>query len=340
MPQENREREEKIMYQSNRKILVVFPAIIAILTLFLGVMNVSAQPKYPTKPIDLIVAYPPAGGADVAGRLIAGYVERKWGQRVNVINKPGGNGIPAILEVLGATPDGYTLMADITTSYTMVHIAMKDLPFKATDRAMLAIWGAQPTVFFVNPSSPYKTLKDVEADAKKDPGNFTWTSLGGPAPQDYVMKQFFREIGVDVAKTKPVVAKGGAQTIVLVAGGHVKFGTSSTSATIPAAKANNVKMMGICLKTKWPDLPDVPTVYEAGYKSITFLPWVGITGPLNLPPHVVAAWNQVIPEMLKDPEMQPKLRNVGIAPYYHNAQEGRALVLKEIEEGSKMWSAK
>jgi tripartite-type tricarboxylate transporter receptor subunit TctC len=288
----------------------------------------------------LIVAYPPGGGADIAGRLVASYAEKTWGQRVSIVNKPGGNGIPAILDVLGANPDGYTLMADITTSYTMVHIAMKDLPFKPTDRAMVAIWGASPTAFFANPSSPFKTLKDVEADARKDPSTFTWTSLGGPAPQDYIMKQFFREIGVDVAKTKPVVVKGGAQTIAMVAGGHVKFGLSAMSTVIPAAKANNVRIIATLLKDRWPDLPDVPTVYESGYKSVTFLPWVGISGPLNLPPPVVAAWNGLIQEMLKDPEMLPKIRNLGIGPYYHNAQDARALVLKEIEEGRKLWSAK
>jgi tripartite-type tricarboxylate transporter receptor subunit TctC len=305
-----------------------------------GVTGASGQAKYPTKPIDLIVAYPPAGGADIAARLLANYVEKKWGQRINVINKPGGNGIPAILEVLQANPDGYTMLADITTSYTMVHIAMKDLPFKPTDRALLTIWGAQPTAFFVHPSSHFKTLKDVEAEVKRDPANFTWTSLGGPSPQDYVMKQFFKEIGVDVSKTKPVVSKGGAQTIVMVAGENVKFGVSAMSTTIPAAKANNVRIVGVILKNRWPELPDVPTVYETGYKSITFLPWVGISGPLNLPSHVVSAWNQIVQEMLKDPEMIAKMSNMGMAPYYHNAQDSRALVLKDIEEGSKLWSSK
>jgi tripartite-type tricarboxylate transporter receptor subunit TctC len=327
-----------VMNQFGQKVALIL--LVITLSLYLGVTGANGQPKYPTKPINLIVAYPPGGGADTAARLIASYVERKWGQRINVINKPGGNGIPAVLDVIGAEPDGYTLMADITTSYTMLHIAMKDLPFKATDRFILAIWGAQPTAFFVNPSSPLKTLKDVEAEAKKNPGNFTWTSLGGPSPQDYVMKQFFKEIMVDVSKTRPVVAQGGAQTIVLVAGDNVKFGVSSTSSTIPAAKANNVRIVGIILKERLPQLPDVPTVYEAGYKSITFLPWVGISGPLKLPPHITTAWDRIIQEMLKDPEMVSKMSTAGISPYYHNARDSMALVLKEIEEGGKLWSSK
>ncbi len=326
------------MISKYRKVLFSFLVVATMLSL--GVATAHAQAKYPTKPIDLIVAYPPAGGADIAARLVASYAEKKWGQRINVINKPGGNGIPAILEVLQARPDGYTMLADITTSYTMVHIAMKDLPFKPTDRFLVTIYGAQPTAFFVHPASAFKTLKDVEADAKKDPANFTWTSLGGPSPQDYVMKQFFKQIGVDVAKTKPIVSKGGAQTIVLVAGENVKFGVSALSTTIPAAKANNVRIVGVVLKNRWPELPDIPTVYEAGYKSITFLPWVGISGPLKLPPQVVTAWNQLVQEMLKDQETVAKMRGMGMEPYYHNPQDARTLVLNDIDEGSKLWSSK
>jgi tripartite-type tricarboxylate transporter receptor subunit TctC len=182
------------MVQGKKNVLL---CLVFVLVIFLSAgwfEQVQSQEKYPAKPVDLIVGYPPGGATDLAARVLTIYLEKKWGGRVNVINKPGGNAIPAILEVLKARPDGYTLLADVITSYSMLHIALKDVPFKATDRDILAIWGSTPNAWFVPPNSPFKTLKDVEAEAKRDPENFTWTSLGGPSPQDFCMKQFSKPL--------------------------------------------------------------------------------------------------------------------------------------------------
>ncbi len=330
------------MTQGKKKFLLCLLSVFMILVLTGWVEQGHSQQKYPTRPVNLVVGYPPGGASDLTARVLSLYLEKKWGKRINVINKPGGNAIPAVLEVLESTPDGYTLMADIITSYSMLHIALKDVPFKPTDRNILAIWGSTPNAWFVPPQSPFKTLKDVEAEVKRDPGNFTWTSLGGPAPQDFCMKQFFKAIGVDVSKTKPVICKGGAQTIVMTAGGHVKLGFSAIVTTIPAAKAGNVKVVAVTSNTRarWPDFPDIPTTQELGYESITFSGWVGISGPLNLPPFVIETWNKTLQEMTKDPEMVSKMKNVGMEPYYLNSKEARAFVLKEIEEGRKMWTSK
>jgi tripartite-type tricarboxylate transporter receptor subunit TctC len=330
------------MVQWKRNVLL---CLVFVLVIFLSAgwfEQVQSQEKYPAKPVDLIVGYPPGGATDLAARVLTIYLEKKWGGRVNVINKPGGNAIPAILEVLKARPDGYTLLADVITSYSMLHIALKDVPFKATDRDILAIWGSTPNAWFVPPNSPFKTLKDVEAEAKRDPENFTWTSLGGPSPQDFCMKQFFKAIGVDVSKTKPVMVKGGAQVIVMTAGGHVKLGFSAIATTIPAAKAGNVKVVAVTSKTtsRWPDFPEIPTTQELGYEAITFSGWVGVSGPPNLPPLVIETWNKTLQEMAKDPEMVSKMRNVGLEPYYLNSKEAREFVLREIEEGRALWVAK
>jgi len=317
--------------------------VMFIILMFIGWVNqVRSQEKYPTRPIDLIVGFPPGGVTDTGARLASIYLEKKWGVRINVINKPGGNAIPAVLDVIKSNPDGYTLMADNITSNSMLHIALKDVPFKATDRYMLGIWAFTPNAWFVPPDSPFKSLKDVEADAKRDPENFTWTSLGGPSPQDFCLKQFFRIIDVDVSKTKPVICKGGAQTVVMAAGGHVKVGFSGIATTLPGAKAGNIRIIAVTCRTKarWPDFPDIPNTQELGYGSITAVGWNGISGPLNLPPFVVEKWNKTLQEMTKDPEMVSKMRNIGMEGNYLNSEEAREFILKEIEEGKKLWVSK
>jgi tripartite-type tricarboxylate transporter receptor subunit TctC len=166
-----------VQRKKNIFLCLVFVFVIFVLTGWFE--QVQSQPKYPTRPVDIIVGFPAGGSTDIATRTMAFYLEKRWGTRVNVINKPGGNAIPAILEVLKAAPDGYTLFGDGSTSCSLLHVAHKDLPFKITDRNLISIWAFSPQVVFVQPASPFKTLKDAEAEAKKDPENFTWTSLGG-----------------------------------------------------------------------------------------------------------------------------------------------------------------
>jgi len=112
--------------------------------------------------------------------------------------------------------------------------------------------------------------------------------------------------------------------------------------TIAPVKAGNVKVIAVISKTgsRWPDFPDIPTTQELGYESITFGGWVGISGPLNLPPHVIRIWNNTLQEMTRDPEMVSKIRNVGLEPYYLSSKEAREFVSKEIEEGRRIWGLK
>ena len=327
------------MHQMKRVFICWLLFVFTICFITFRVEQAGAEEQYPSKPINLIVGYPPGGGTDIAARILAIYLEKIRGMRVNVINKPGGNAIPAVLEVIQANPDGYTLLADVITSYSMLHIALKQLPFKPTDRNILGIWAATPDAWMVPPDSSFKTLKDVEAEVKRDPAHFTWTSLGGPSPQDFSMKQFFKAIGVDVSNTKPVICKGGAQVMVMTAGGHVKLGYSTIATTIAAVKAGNVKVVAVTSKTntRWPDFPDTLTTQELGYKNLGGGGWVGVSGPLGLPQEVIETWNDILREITEDKEMRAKMKNVGLEPYFLNSKDAKDYVMKEIEEGKILW---
>jgi tripartite-type tricarboxylate transporter receptor subunit TctC len=184
--------------------------LFSVLIIFIStgwVEQAQSQEKYPTKPIEIINPFSPGGSTDLWSRIAAGYLNKKWGVPVNVVNKPGGNTLPACMQVYKAPPDGYTLLSDSTGSSTMLGIVVMDLPIKVMDRTFLAITGITPSLLIVPANSPYKTLADVIADAKKDPQNFTWSSLGGASSRDLSVRQFFRAIGVDFKKTKPVMSR-------------------------------------------------------------------------------------------------------------------------------------
>ena len=309
-------------------------------TTWVGSMEAGAQEKYPARAIDIICPFAAGGSTDLIARITAAFLNKKWGVPVNVVNKPGGNTVPACLEVYRANPDGYTLLADGNPSSSMVGIVMKNIPFKVMDRTFLGMIGQAPHVPIVAASSPFKSLKDLEAEAKKSPESFTWTSLGGASIQDYVIRQFLKAIGVDVVKTKPVMSQGGSQAVTMTAGGHVKMGTATTSSALPAIKGGMVRPLAITSPTRWPDLPDVATTAELGYPTITGVQWNGISGPPNVPAAVTEKWNKDLQEMLKDPEAISKLKNVGASPFFHDARQFREFVLKQTEEVAILWGLK
>ena len=328
------------MGKRHKRFLQGLWSVMVILMLIGWCDQVQSQAKYPTRAIDIIVPFSAGGGADLVNRIMTSYVRKSLGVPVNVINKPGGNTVPACLELYHAVPDGYTLLGDNNPSSSMLPIVVKNLPFKIMDRTFIAITSISPMIIFVPSASPIKSLKELEIEAKKSPENFTWTSMGGAGSHDFVARQFLKAIGVDVLKTKPVMCQGGSQAAALTAGGHVVMGMNSIPSSLSVIKGGMVRPLAITSKNRWPDLPDLPTTEELGYPGIDYLYWNGTSGPPKLPPHVVEVWDKVLQEMLKDPEVISQLKNVGAIPFYRNAREAREYVLKEAEEVEKLWSLK
>jgi tripartite-type tricarboxylate transporter receptor subunit TctC len=309
--------------------------------LFAGwVEQVQSQEKYPARAIDIIVPFAPGGATDLVERVIGSYLTKKWGVPINIVNKSGGNTVPACLEVYNARADGYTLLGDSNPSSSMLPIVVKNLPFKIMDRTFIGMVGITPMIVIVSSNSPIKSMKELEAEAKKGPEDFTWTSLGGAGAQDFTTRQFLKTIGVDVFKTKPIMAPGGAPAVALTAGGNVKMGVGTTSGAIPAINGGTVRPLAITSKERYPDLPNVPTTMELGYPTVKCLFWIGLAGPPNLPPHIPEIWGKALAEMLKDPEVISKLKNVGAVPFYHNPQGMKDYVLQETEEVAALWGLK
>ncbi len=318
------------------EVLIIF--ILSIILTF-SINHTQAQEKYPTRAIEIIVPFVPGGSTDLVARLIADNLKKRWGVPVNVINKPGGNTVPANLEVHQAKPDGYTVLSDSQSSCSLLEVAIRNLPFKVLDRTFIAFTAASPHIFYAKSASPIKNLKDVEAEVKKAPDQFTWGSFGGVGAGDFLWRQFFKAIGVDVVKTKPVVARGGAEIVSFVAGGHIKLGTASPASGLPHLRAGTVRVEGES-GFRSPHFPDVPTAVEQGYPTVTAVFWNSISGPPNMPSYIIHKWEEAIQEMLKDQEFISKLKNLGLVPFYLNSREAKDYVAKEMEEASRLWGVK
>ncbi len=305
-----------------------------------GVEHAQAQQSYPTKAIEIIVPFAAGGGTDMSARVMADYLSKKWGKPVNVVNKPGGNTIPALLELYKAPPDGYTLFQDGMPSSSVLQVTVRDLPFKVMDRTFIGMITASPLIYLVPADSPIKTLKDVEAEAKRDPSNFTWTSTGNTGGYFIAMRKFIRAIGVDIMKTKPVTTKGGSEAVALLTAGAAKVGFGTPSAAGPAIAGKMVRPLAITSTKRLSSFPEIPTIIEAGYSTAVQQDPYGPSGPPKLPSRIIEAWEKTLQEMVKDPEVISKFDRLGLIPQYLNSRDTKELVLKQIEEMKELWGVK
>ncbi len=296
-----------------------------------------AQDNFPTRSIEIIVPTGAGGGADVIARLVSEHLKKRWGVVVNVVNKPGGNTVIGNAELHRAKPDGYTVMADAQSGTMLLEVSSKDLPFKILDRTFVAVVVVSPLVFNVPSVSSVKSLKDLEAEIKKDPDHFTWASFAGP--QELLVRQFFRVIGVDIAKTKPVASKGGSDSVNLAAGNHVKMAIATPVAGLSHVRAGTVRAVAIT-GSRLPELPNVTTTQEQGYPAANAVFYQGFSGPPKMPSPILNKWCEALQQIVKDPGFNAKVKDLGYAALYLGPDEAKDIVRKGMEEARVLWGIK
>lgn len=294
----------------------------------MGETDASAQSKYPTRPVELIVPFAAGASTDACARVIAQVLETRWGVPVKVVNKPGGNTVPAVTEVMAARPDGTTLLVDNIASSAMLDTVVKNLPFKVSDRTFVAVMAHTPMMFIVHADSPIRTLKDAAEAMQKGTETFTWTSLGGVSAIDMVFRRFAQATGVDIQKTRAVALKGGSEAVTLTAGGHVQLGATTWSAIAAPHSAGKLRVLAVASTERWPNL-DAPTTREAGFADIETSFWIGISGPPRLPADIVATWDAALKDVLADKGVQEKMLNAGIVTSYQNSRDMAARVERD-----------
>jgi tripartite-type tricarboxylate transporter receptor subunit TctC len=222
-------------------------------------------------------------------------------------------------------------MADGFSGTMLLEISSKDLPFKVLDRTFIAVVVASPMVFYVPAASPIKNLKDLEAEIKKDPEHFTWASFGGAGPGDFLVRQFFKEIGVDVAKTKAIATRGGAEELTMVAGGHAKMAYGVPVAGLSHVRAGTVRAVGLT-GHRVPEFPDTATMEEQGYPKANFVFYQGYSGPPKMPPSLLNIWCEALQQIVKDQGFVSKAKDLGFMALYVGPDGTRELVRKGMEE--------
>jgi len=267
-----------------------------------------AQQSFPTKPVHLLIPYPPGGAVDILGRTLGDELSKKWGQPVIIENRPGAGGTIASQVVAKSAPDGYTLVI-VASGHAINPYLYSNLPYDTfKDFRPISLLGSSPNILLVAANSPYKTLADLLAAARAKPGSLSY-GMAGIGTSTHLAGELLKYMTkVDIAA---VSYKGGAPVINDLLGGHIPLSFNNIPESIGQIKGGNLRPLGVTSATRSPVLPDVPTIAEAGVPGYDTVVWWGLLGPGGLSADLVAKISKDCAEALHAPAVKQRLDNLG-----------------------------
>jgi len=304
-----------------------------------GAATLSSAPRiawaqtYPARPVRLIVAFAPGGVTDTFARLMGQKLGERLGQQFFVENITGATGNIGTGLAAKAAPDGYTLLFAFS-SYVVNPTLFNKIPYdpyKDFEPVTLAV--TSTTVVTIHPSVPAKTVKDLIAVIRANPGKYSYASAGAGTQAHLAGEQFRLSLGLDLVH---VPFNGGGPAIAAVVGGHTPIGFSSPAASIPQIKEGNVRALAITSKTRSQILPDVPTMTEAGYPEIEGDSWVGVLVPAGTSKDIINLLHREIVRIIALPDMKARLGELGYDPIARTPQEFAIRIKVEIENWAKV----
>jgi tripartite-type tricarboxylate transporter receptor subunit TctC len=310
-----------------KKILALLASVV------LALPGLSAAQAFPTKPIRIVVTYPPGGGADLMARLVAPKMSEQLGQPVVVENKPGASGQIGAAEVARSAPDGYTLMLD-ASSYSVNPSLYAKLPYEPakafTPIAVLALF---PNVLVLTPSFPAHDVKELIAAAKAKPGTIAFASSGNGSAQHLSGELFRQKTGVEITH---VPYKGGGPAMNDVMGGQVPMFFANMASSLPQIKAGKLRPLAITGAKRSPALPEIPTMAEAGVPGYEVYEWNAIFAPAGTPPAVIARLADAIAKSVQSPEFRERVTSLGGELTGYGPVEAERFVREQTELWGKV----
>lgn len=306
-------------------------AVASCFSLAASVQAAESTTAYPEKSIRIIVPFAPGAAADTFGRMAGQKFNEAWKQPVIVDNRPGGGAVVGADIVAKAPADGYTLLLT-TPAFVINATGIRQLPFDTVrDFAPVSLFASTSMIIVSNPSLPVRTVKELMAYAKSQPGMITFASAGNGT---------INQLGMELLKLQGVQMthvpyKGGGPALTDVAGGQVHMMLSTVTAAQSLIKAGRLRPIAVSTAKRIELFPDVPTVAETlpGFEAIN---WSGIVAPAGTPPATVAKINGVLVRMLRDTDVKEKLAREGADPVGNTPEQFTAFVRNEIVKWTKV----
>ena len=291
---------------------------------------------YPTKPVKLVVPYPPGGPTDIVARVVAQKLSEQTGQQFIVDNRPGAGGNTGAELVARSAPDGYTLLI-ATTAHAINPSLFKNLGYRLTkDLAPVSLLTSGPLVIVANPALPAKNVAELVALAKTKPGQLNFASSGNGQSTHLAAELFASMAGV---KMTHIPYKGSAPALTDVMGGQAQLMFDTMLSSMPHVKGGKLKALAVTSAQRSPAAPDVPTVAESGVPGLQgyeAIAWNGLLAPAGTPPEVVARLNAELKKALTLPEVKDKFAAQGFAAAWNTPEAFGGFMNTEVEKWAQV----
>jgi len=316
-----------------------FPFRFAALLVALAASGAFAQTaaNYPNKPIRIVVPFPAGGTTDILARAVANEMQKAWGQAVVVENRAGAGGNIGSDIVAKSAPDGYTLLVGAVSPQAINVTLYPKLPYDVMrDFAHVTLIAAVPNVLEVNPGVPVKTVKELIALAKAQPGKLTYASSGSGTSIHLSAELFKTMAGVDMLH---IPYKGSAPAITDLISGQVNLMFDNLPSSLAQIKAGKLRAIAVTTLKRSPALPDVPTIAESGLPGYDASSWFGMHAPAGTPSDIVHKLSSTVAKSLHTPEMRERLASQGAEPVGNTPEQFTEFVRAEIAKWAKVVKA-
>jgi len=306
---------------------------LVLLGAMLAVAGGASAQTFPNKPIRIVVGFAPAGPADVMARLIGQRLTASLGQSVIIDNRPGASGTIGARAVAESEADGYTLMLANTSTLIVAPLIYRNVSYDPERSfAPVALLGTTSNLLIVHPALPVRSVAELVALARAKPGKLNYASAGIGTPPHLVGETFKQKVGIDVAH---VPYKGGGPSLQATVAGETQYSSENPASALPLAEAGAVRALAVSSPARLAQLPDVPTMIEAGVPDFAFVSFTGVVTPAGTPAVVVSRLNSAINESLGSPELAGTVAKLGVETKISSPDAFAAFLAAERER----WSA-
>lgn len=305
-----------------------FWSALAAVALSLFAIPAQAQDKYPSRPIKIIVPTPAGGPVDVVARIVANYLTSSLGQGAVVDNRPGAGNTIGSKEAARADPDGYTLLYSAVSGLIIAPMLQKDAGYDPlTSFTPVVAVSTGSLILVVHPSVPAKSVQELVAYAKANPGKINFSSGGIGVLPHLTGEMFKAAAGINIVH---VPYRGGAPSIQDVVAGNVQMTFESTGVLMPLIRDGKLRALATPSLKRIPEMPELPTMIESGYPSVVSTSWTGLLAPVGTPAEVVAKLNGQINQGLKSPELTGPLAKISATPLGGTPADFTALMKADL----------
>ena len=315
------------MFGLTRRTLIALPGVALIAS------HTFADTRYPNRAVRVVVPFPPGGTTDVIGRIIAEYLSEELAQPFYIDNRGGAGGTLGADVVAKAKPDGYTLLV-FHSGLTYGPALFKRLNYDVLgDFTPISLLGIAPSVLVITPGLPYHSVADLIEAAKRKPGEINYGSAGVGSSGHLAVELFSSITG---AKVTHVPFRGGGPSVMAVIGGQVQFMIETAGSIMQQIQSGTLRALAVTTEERLPELPNVPTMREAGLSDYVYSTWYGLLGPTAMDPAVVETLNKACAQVIAKAEVKAKLANAGIDAVASTSTQFANIIRDDLDKWTKI----